>query len=187
MWGRTRRLHLTRSTPQSFQSTPPCGGERGLGDQGKRRKAVSIHAPVWGRTAARPTHHRRCVQSFNPRPRVGANLEQLGRKGPVLIVSIHAPVWGRTGQIATAQRAVGVSIHAPVWGRTLDQEHPSPPALDVSIHAPVWGRTCLALIVTRGTSKFQSTPPCGGEPDRGLAAGLARDVSIHAPVWGRTS
>ena len=78
---------------QMFQSTHPCGvrqaarAVKNIGD-------VSIHAPVWGATAALITPATRCK------------------------VSIHAPVWGATTSVYRSTNASAVSIHAPVWGAT---------------------------------------------------------------------
>jgi len=56
--------------------------------------AVSIHAPAWGATVAKP-------------------MEMGGGE-----VSIHAPAWGATAHGARRWELPAVSIHAPAWGAT---------------------------------------------------------------------
>ena len=141
---------------------------------------VSIHAPVWGATAALNTSsskskfqstppyggrhipatavgHRR---SFNPRPRMGGDF-WLHCRLDMILVSIHAPVWGATCRHRCCRNKHGVSIHAPVWGAT----HPRRNSVFlpmVSIHAPVWGATLTLGKCFWVKHKFQSTPPYGG-------------------------
>ena len=73
VWGRTSSTTNIYTVEYEFQSTPPCGGERG----GCLTGAV---------VAVR----------FNPRPRVGANVAASAGVSKGSRVSIHAPVWGRT-------------------------------------------------------------------------------------------
>ena len=84
---------MVSSLPSGFQSRPPCGSDllrRAVGGTGEHFNPrsrvgsdpgsslselpvdISIHAPVWGATIARPGPHQRRV------------------------ISIHAPVWGAT-------------------------------------------------------------------------------------------
>ena len=113
-WGATNVQIATRKQ-ERFQSTPPHGG-RHLGEQGRHHifrfnprprmggdpppflfdhiPQVSIHAPAWGATVARPTNgggH----PCFNPRPRMGGD-DLTTIMHDQLAVSIHAPAWGAT-------------------------------------------------------------------------------------------
>jgi len=59
------------------------------------------------------------IFGFNPRARVGRDIN------PVYIllfqpaVSIHAPAWGATNLGFQVSQRRTVSIHAPAWGATL--------------------------------------------------------------------
>ena len=81
------------------------------------------------------------VFSFNPRARVGRDIEQAEfRRGHG--VSIHAPVRGATAATSGIENFPTVSIHAPARGATEERylrflEHL------VSIHAPAWGATTI--------------------------------------------
>ena len=120
---------------------------------------VSIHAPVWGATTITGNYFE--ANSFNPRTRVGCDLQGNGRVAPNhrfnprtrvgcdifylktqagWAVSIHAPVWGATFVATAIDRYRVVSIHAPVWGATINSGK-MPANTIVSIHAPVWGAT----------------------------------------------
>ena len=123
--------------------------------------AVSIHAPVWGRTRCQDRSLRRDA------------------------VSIHAPVWGRTNTCGMFQNVPGVSIHAPVWGRTICCPCPKHRPLGFNPRPRVGANTTQATPWPPCTA-FQSTPPCGGERSAHHRAWPWRTVSIHAPVWGRT-
>ena len=128
---------IHRSVGQAFQSTPPHGGRRWLGGMrtfcamfqstpphgGRRNRArriangiaVSIHAPAWGATRGRIDQVGR--GGFNPRPRMGGDLEaELAEL--VAGVSIHAPAWGATAEASLVVIPHDVSIHAPAWGAT---------------------------------------------------------------------
>ena len=101
-----------------FQSTRPRGARRADEARGSDETRVSIHAPAWGATGndvrsasglaafqstrprgARRRRHRRATahdSSFNPRARVGRDLEQGAIGLDAALVSIHAPAWGAT-------------------------------------------------------------------------------------------
>ena len=106
-----------KSAPLQFQSTRPCGA-RLVQDTGLRDRAlVSIHAPVWGatrRVGHAATRLRVSIHApvwgatkraagdawiegrFNPRARVGRDVQAIDRVSGSTRVSIHAPVWGAT-------------------------------------------------------------------------------------------
>ena len=129
-----------------------------------------------------PGKHDLC---FNPRPRVGGDLNLPASLGIQSAVSIHAPAWGATPWVRRRQHGPDVSIHAPAWGATRYtvnfasqswfQSTPprggrparrGPPANQglVSIHAPAWGATRAHLSAFVENPRFQSTPPRGGRP-----------------------
>ena len=94
----------------------PVRGRTRLGGCRPGAGRVSIRAPVRGRTGdgRQPS----CAwNSFNPRPREGANKE--GSLASVsATVSIRAPVRGRTRAARVKSLFNAVSIRAPVRGRT---------------------------------------------------------------------
>ncbi len=134
-----------RSRPpasDSFQSTPPHGGERDARDWQLYGSLVSIHAPARGRTRCDPTSFWGIV-SFNPRPRTGAN----GARTRILVlkafVSIHAPARGRTIALAEHASAMGFNPR-PRTGANLEIRNIIN-YRGVSIHAPARGRTSREL------------------------------------------
>ena len=98
----------------TFQSTPPCGGDR----------LILILSPN--------------VIYFNPRPLAGAT-ELASTFVEKIQISIHAPLRGRRRRKSKNDRDVFISIHAPLRGRRETgavkggQNH-------ISIHAPLRGR-----------------------------------------------
>ena len=81
----------------TFQSTRPHGARRILQIRCKETVNVSIHAPAWGATKISPLKMPTRT-SFNPRARMGRDLDLSGVSSPPSIVSIHAPAWGATLQ-----------------------------------------------------------------------------------------
>ena len=122
--------------------------------------------------------------SFNPRTRVGCDIEQLG-KYDHLKVSIHAPVWGATKVTILRCLTFSVSIHAPVWGATIVAKSLYF-SVKVSIHAPVWGATTNTKSFFIGC-KVSIHAPVWGATAIIIDDPHKADVSIHAPVWGATA
>ena len=142
-----------------FQSTHPSGVRPYSDDAEDLLKVISIHAPQWGATSAKPTTtdesefqstHPSGVRllsialvtplsHFNPRTPVGCDVLHrpiAGRTG----ISIHAPQWGATHRPTGLRERVGISIHAPQWGATRI-ENLIEERIVISIHAPQWGAT----------------------------------------------
>ena len=99
----------------SFQSTPPCGGDRHPSFSDGFQVLISIHAPLRGRPC-------------------GGKLEVTEGR-----ISIHAPLRGRPGGACLAFRYIPISIHAPLRGRPRDKGLLLG-ELMISIHAPLRGR-----------------------------------------------
>ena len=78
-----------------FQSTHPRGVRRSHWRWIRTARSVSIHAPAWGATDARPALPGRGL-CFNPRTRVGCDNLLVSSRFSSLEVSIHAPAWGAT-------------------------------------------------------------------------------------------
>ncbi len=159
--GRRRRgVSLEKSTV-GFQSTPPHGGRPGVGVDGHRGEAVSIHAPAWGATSRRQ-EDRESHCGFNPRPRMGGDSHKPHQVRRTSRFNPRPRMGGDLGVFATVGRDVRVSIHAPAWGAT-------------------------RLSWTTGPRReFQSTPPHGGRLHQRGRQRLGQHVSIHAPAWGAT-
>ena len=152
------------------------------------RQTVSIHAPAWGATCCRSRCAAQCWASFNPRTRVGCDLENAGlirtyevfqsthprgvRHPPPQgtrhphAVSIHAPAWGATWKHSRPYRTRPVSIHAPAWGATSFKRefHRS---FSVSIHAPAWGATIARPIPWPISLSFNPRTRVGCDLKRG--------------------
>ena len=193
----------------AFQSTSPCGEQRGKDATGGPSPEISIHIPVWGATSSSlPTLPG--VTDFNPHPRVGSNQQRRGRGPQQRAISIHIPVWGAT------QWAIGGprGPHTPDFNphprvgsnscRTSGLRHvpdfnphprvgSNPPrpcsivgSFRISIHIPVWGATPDAgQLRSMAAGYFNPHPRVGSNRD-GSSGGAGVLISIHIPVWGAT-
>ena len=56
---------------------------------------------------------------FNPRARMGRDLNRNNGMDFKASISIHAPVWGATTYLISGVKYYKISIHAPVWGATV--------------------------------------------------------------------
>ncbi len=194
-----------------FQSTRPHGARRNIIIRGKDDK-VSIHAPAWGATLRKTkmtailcvSIHApawgattmlicgmRLLTCFNPRARMGRDVDGKAQNYTARKVSIHAPAWGATEQWPEKSAESRVSIHAPAWGAT-EKLGKHLGMFKVSIHAPAWGATPRYLINTGNGFVFQSTRPHGArrkEPPAGRTerpgfnprARMGRDVVARKP------
>ena len=72
-----------------FQSTLPCGSDRGLEKDLKTKDLISIHAPLRERLVVLLTFF--LLTYFNPRSLAGATLVRL-KRGVCIMISIHAPL-----------------------------------------------------------------------------------------------
>ena len=114
--GRQSRLRLMMRLFR-FQSTPPHGGRPHAYMRWHGRELVSIHAPAWGGDLL-------CfpevsnVLSFNPRPRMGGDVES--ELDGILLWQFQStpPHRGRRDYIMQEGGELEVSIHAPAWGAT---------------------------------------------------------------------
>ena len=121
-WGATCPCEVRRLAKSLFQSTHPRGVRLGISPSGFNATGVSIHAPAWGATlVVTEAVHRvgpvsihapawgatavdglpeRPVIGFNPRTRVGCDLQGMQICRGVKRVSIHAPAWGATALVS---------------------------------------------------------------------------------------
>ena len=99
-----------------FQSTHPCGVRHDIASHRATRRAVSIHAPVWGAThqTTKPITRAK-FQSTHP---CGVRRVHDYRMGFGIGFQSTHPCGVRPGVMGSPMSAVGVSIHAPVWGAT---------------------------------------------------------------------
>src|SRR2546422_657847 len=115
------------------------------GDTALRRQVsesgVSIHAPAWGATRRRPVERfdREC---FDPRPRMGGDVENHRARPDDRRVSIHAPAWGATFHVALHGARELVSIHAPAWGATRWTRSSRPRSRSFDPRPRMGGDTC---------------------------------------------
>ena len=168
-----------------FQSTPPWGGEQPAKPASQRRKAVSIHAPVGGRTidsealpgrltpfqstppwgGERPACRApsRPSGGFQSTPPWGGEPSHTGSASPQSSFNPRPRGGGErkpNGQRRNNRKSFNPR---PRGGRTASALRSLADELFVSIHAPVGGRTHVPFGLT-----WHAT------------------VSIHAPVGGRT-
>ena len=123
-------------TPQKFQSTPPCGGDRWF--------AVP----------------RRCLYYFNPRPLAGATVF-IDPDAPFTAISIHAPLRGR--RFSTKKRdEVRAFQSTPPCGGDMKPTTFCPGPTNFNPR-PLAGATMQLSATDSARSGFQSTPPCGGD------------------------
>jgi len=144
-----------------FQSTRP---------RGARPMGLAIGLVTLEFQSTRPRGARRqalcmshSVERFNPRARVGRDLNTLSERLVKHLVSIHAPAWGATR-----------------WSRS-----PARQRCGFNPRARV-GRDGSMASSGAGGSLFQSTRPRGARRDLSAPEGRFEGVSIHAPAWGAT-
>jgi len=186
-----------------FQSTRPRGARRfqlllhGRGD------VVSIHAPAWGATMAsavddgwlefqstrprgarqRCARHRAANRCFNPRARVGRDVE-LGHLLQVAVVSIHAPAWGATG--ADLMERIdwnGFNPRARV-GRDGHGTGAAPAAIEFQSTRPR-GARLFTPVTPRVPPLFQSTRPRGARRLRPIRHSQSRLFQSTRPRGAR--
>ncbi len=130
-------MAITGGAATLFQSTRPCGARHDVRAAFESEMRVSIHAPVWGATAA-------CTLDI-----ASSN------------VSIHAPVWGATNwlrlswcwhQSFNPRARVGRDA-SPVLTRWA--------ALPFQSTRPCGARPATNPITKTAERLFQSTRPCG--------------------------
>ncbi len=169
-----------------FQSTRPRGARQGPALQARTLFGVSIHAPAWGATrivvlsyslvhvsihapawgaTAALASTAGGVWRFNPRARVGRDLQELHGRSASICFNPRARVGRDRCRQASCPWPAGfnprarvgrdrergfkllryacVSIHAPAWGATVRRQARGD-HLEVSIHAPAWGATIAA-------------------------------------------
>ena len=144
---------------------------------------------------------------FNPRTRVGCDVQIHPWFGSVGVASIHAPVWGATSlrcrplEVSPLQSTHPCGVRQPSASSAvalglLQSTHPCGvrhKALaghhvqgDASIHAPVWGATTVTIPQSRKPMCFNPRTRVGCD----LGVDRVSDqlvASIHAPVWGATA
>ena len=182
--GRDKVGSLIRSASPLFQSTRPRGarprdclpGSAGTPFQSTRPRGARRHATYGDDHPA---------AGFNPRARVGRDLEWFIRAESRTGVSIHAPAWGATSVTMSSNRRVfGFNPRARVgrdpngWWHTARLPCFNPRARV--------GRDNVSSCCAPVIALFQSTRPRGARRYRLRNRLRHRHVSIHAPAWGAT-
>ena len=120
-------------------------------------------------------------------PRVGGDLELLGRHLGMFTISIHAPrVGGDCHTLRPRLTYSPISIHAPRVGGdffTLDFWA----GIGISIHAPRVGGDHWFEASKAENLDFNPRPPCGGRRPRNRLEDPLWIISIHAPRVGGDS
>ena len=162
-----------------FQSTHPSGVRPYSDDAEDLLKVISIHAPQWGATSAKPTTTNESeFQSTHPS---GVRLDaSAGTITYGLFQSTHPSGVRRAMEFRTPLTDV-ISIHAPQWGAT-SAYHQSPAgALFQSTHPSGVRPTDSAAIVR--CKQFQSTHPSGVRPPSGdCGRSATADFNPRTPV-----
>ena len=126
------------------------------------------------------------THNFNPRTRVGCDVNRQLKFDHTNTISIHAPAWGATKRAIAPSSPFSISIHAPAWGATAISV---PHCFYKDNFNPRTRVGCDGGIALRlvAAVRFQSTHPRGVRLSvAGKRAGL-QGISIHAPAWGATS
>ena len=141
--------------------------------------------PVRG--ATRPQRPRKALcPNFNPRAPCGARRDRRCGDHARADISIHAPRVGRDVQIlGRVVELRAFQSTRPVWGATTIVRRPGNTTRFQSTR-PVWGATCGS--VTSGTSYplFQSTRPVWGATMKKAKKAMCNVFQFTRPVWGAT-
>ena len=169
---------------QPFQSTHPRGVRPARISAVLIYRAVSIHAPAWGATAAYwPAGG--LYQGFNPRTRVGCDPKASPTTFPTKSFQSTHPRGVRPPKCLPVPFQHRVSIHAPAWGATLTYQYVAGYVTKFQSTHPRGVRRRKSSIA-RKSERFQSTHPRGVRPSKGVRSKWDSLVSIHAPAWGAT-
>ena len=191
---------------QEVSIRAPAWGATCLNARAPRVVVVSIRAPAWGATGSIPAAGV-LEWSFNPRPRVGGDLDSLPTLVFLLSFNPRPRVGGDPAHARVPQRLAVVSIRAPAWGATratgtaptpCSSFNPRPRVggdgglalvelvLQVSIRAPAWGAT-HGPRHRDGLVAVSIRAPAWGATSVRSTRFAALEVSIRAPAWGATS
>ena len=140
--------------------------------------------PVRG--ATRPQRPRKALcPNFNPRAPCGARRDRRCGDHARADISIHAPRVGRDVQIlGRVVELRAFQSTRPVWGAT-DIKCARLMVLPISIHAPRVGRDHAAHIVCCFARHFNPRAPCGARPASCLPAAQCGDFNPRAPCGAR--
>ena len=183
--GATRPQRPRKALCPNFNPRAPCGARRDRRCGDHARADISIHAPRVGRDVQilGRVVELRAFQST--RPVWGATDIKCARL-MVLPISIHAPRVGRDHYCATAREYYAISIHAPRVGRDLRKRDFRDIVSAISIHAPRVGRDKSIIWSLCTLTNFNPRAPCGA---RRLTADPEMRKTIFQstrPVWGAT-
>ena len=193
-----RRLSISIHAPawgatEQFRSHPPV-------------IHISIHAPAWGATRLDATSAR-LPGNFNPRSRMGSDLEGVGHLvADELEFQSTLPHGERPNSYGTSiRRSIFQSTlphgerpaSVPNCGRLLifqstlphgerhNESRVGPAMLEISIHAPAWGATGRVR-GEQGARGISIHAPAWGATAAGRVVVVLEPISIHAPAWGAT-
>ena len=162
--GATRPQRPRKALCPNFNPRAPCGARRDRRCGDHARADISIHAP-----------------------RVGRDVQILGRVVELRAFQSTRPVWGATDIKCARLMVLPISIHAPRVGR----DHYCATAREyyaISIHAPRVGRDALhGACLARTSPHFNPRAPCGARHRERITALFNRAFQSTRPVWGATS
>ena len=144
---------------------------------------VSTHAPAWGATS-NTNNGSRLANSFNPRSRMGSDLQKAGLSPSMMMFQPTLPHGERPRWLTCPALTLGFNPRSRM-GSDAAQLNQASIRLAVSTHAPAWGATGQ-IFGTKKTKVFQPTLPHGERHHSPVQQALRRSVSTHAPAWGAT-
>ena len=145
-----------------FQSTFPRGERPLYLDWPLLRLPISIHVPAWGTTFPEMCCFKQ-NKNFNPRSRVGNDLDDLQHLGLHFTISIHVPAWGTTILYLLMMLCI-------VFQSTFPR-----------------GERREETLSDKLATGFQSTFPRGERLYRTVYITVYSKISIHVPAWGTTT
>ena len=181
--GNDRYISIGRCFVFRFQSTFPRGERLSFSCPHLSLSTISIHVPAWGTTEIQSlffgkfsisihvpawgtTFPEMCCfkqnKNFNPRSRVGNDLDDLQHLGLHFTISIHVPAWGTTILYLLMMLCI-------VFQSTFPR-----------------GERREETLSDKLATGFQSTFPRGERLYRTVYITVYSKISIHVPAWGTT-
>ena len=174
--GATRTAPPCRIRP-TFQSTRPLRGATADHQLHRRKRAISIHAPLAGRDLAVLQRHRQPLCISIHAPLAGRDICTVGKYPSRNLFQSTRPLRGATFVPDKVSAALGYfNPRAIVGGKVVQL---------ISIHAPLAGRDSVCAVNVSSGVSFQSTRPLRGATVTEPRPASLIDISIHAPLAGR--
>ena len=122
---------------------------------------------------------------FNPRSRVGNDINPLGFCQGGFYISIHVPAWGTTDDNYTYFTVPTISIHVPAWGTTEKRSYHGIHQMYFNPRSRV-GNDCKVIRLKKLILDFNPRSRVGNDPKQLRFLVKTHLISIHIPAWGTT-